>query len=62
MEWQVLVALALAIPLIMFPAAYVWYMNLGNVLVAVRKGRKARSERGAAEPTVLINTPPGDKT
>lgn len=61
MEWQVIVALAVAVPLILFPAAYVWYMNLGGILAALRKARKAPADREATEPTVLVNTPPDRK-
>jgi hypothetical protein len=39
MEWQVIVALAIAIPVILFPAAFVWYLNLGGVVQAVREVR-----------------------
>jgi hypothetical protein len=61
MEWQVIVALALAVPIILFPAAYVWYMNLGGALAAVRKACKERAGRQAAEPTVLGNALPSEK-
>jgi hypothetical protein len=39
MNWQVIVALTIAIPVILFPAAFVWYLNLGGVLQAVREAR-----------------------
>ena len=39
MEWQVIVALAIAIPVILFPAAFVWYLNLGGVVQVVREAR-----------------------
>lgn len=37
MEWQVVLALVLGIPIVLFPAAYVWYLNIGGILAAVRK-------------------------
>lgn len=37
MEWQVILALVLGIPIILFPAAYVWYLNIGGIFAAVRK-------------------------
>lgn len=43
MQWELIVALVVAIPLILFPAAYVWYINLGGVILAVRERRKARA-------------------
>jgi len=39
MEGQVIIALAIAIPVILFPAAFVWYLNLGGVFQAVREAR-----------------------
>lgn len=39
MEGQVIVALAIAIPVVLFPAAFVWYLNIGEVLQAVKEAR-----------------------
>jgi hypothetical protein len=39
MEGQVVVALAIAIPVILFPAAFVWYLNIGGVFQAVKEAR-----------------------
>jgi len=39
MEWQVIVALAISIPIILLPAAFVWYLNIGGVVQAVREAR-----------------------
>jgi hypothetical protein len=42
MEWQLVLALVLGIPVILFPAAYVWHLNIGGALSPVReKGRAA---------------------
>ena len=35
MELQVIIALALAIPVILFPVAFVWYLNIGSLLPGV---------------------------
>jgi hypothetical protein len=45
MEWPVILALVLGIPIILFPAAYVWYLNLGGVYAAIRKARAKRLVR-----------------
>ena len=37
METGVVIALAIAIPVILFPAAFVWYLNLGGVFQAVKE-------------------------
>jgi hypothetical protein len=44
-----IVALALAIPVILFPAAFVWYLNIGGIYAAVKEAREKRlaREKGA---------------
>jgi len=42
MEWQIVVALVIAIPIILFPVVFVWYLNVGKearelVKVAIQK-------------------------
>lgn len=39
MEWQVILVLALVIPIILFPAAFIWYLNIGGIYAAVKEGR-----------------------
>ncbi len=48
MEWQVIVALVIAIPVILFPAAFVWYLNLGGIYTAIKEARakKVAREKG----------------
>jgi hypothetical protein len=43
MEWQFILALVLAIPVILFSAAYVWYLNIGGLRVAVWEAWKKRA-------------------
>jgi hypothetical protein len=50
MEWLVILILVIGIPVILFPAAYVWYLNAGGVYAAIREKRKA--VRGAEEHAV----------
>jgi len=47
MEWQIVVALVIAIPIILFPAAYVWYINFGGIVLAVRERRAAKAKKAA---------------
>ncbi len=48
MQWEFIVALAIAIPFILFPVAFVWYLNLGGIFFhaeeATRKRKLAREE------------------
>jgi len=52
MEWPVIVVLVLGIPVILFPAAYVWYLNLGGIYAAIGEKRKATREAVAEEHAV----------
>ena len=45
MQWELVVALVIAIPVILFPAAFVWYLNVGGLIQAVREARQAARER-----------------
>ena len=45
MQWELVVALAIAIPVILFPAAFVWYLNVGSIFQATQKARQARAAR-----------------
>ena len=53
---EFIIALAIAIPIILFPAAFVWYMNLGGIVQAVREAREARAAREKKAQTVTVDT------
>lgn len=42
MEVQMILALALAIPVVLFPAAFVWYLNIGGIYAAIKEARERR--------------------
>ncbi len=44
MQWEFVVALIVAIPVILFPAAFVWYLNVGGIYSAIREALKKRAE------------------
>jgi hypothetical protein len=48
MPWELIVALLVAIPVILFPVAFVWYLNSGGVIRAIREARAAREKKAAA--------------
>lgn len=50
MQWEFIVALVIAIPVILFPAVLVWYLNIGGLVQAVQKAR--RRTRAATEESV----------
>lgn len=43
MEWQFIVALVIATPIILFPVALIWYLNIGGIYALVRDARKRRT-------------------
>ena len=43
MQWQFIVALIVAIPIILFPAAFIWYVNLGGIIQAAREERREQA-------------------
>jgi len=51
MQWEFIVALAIAIPIILFPAAFIWYLNIGGINAATKDARERRTARkkGARE-------------
>jgi hypothetical protein len=48
MQWEFVVALVIAIPIILFPAAYIWYLNIGGIYAAIKqaRARQVGRERG----------------
>ena len=42
MEWQIIVALGIAIPIILFPVAFVWFLNIGGIYASVKEARARR--------------------
>lgn len=42
MEWHVIVALVLAIPVILVPVTFVWYLNIGGIRAARKEAHEKR--------------------
>ena len=45
MEWQIILALVLAIPVILFPVAFVWYLNVSGIYTVIRETQRRRIAR-----------------
>ena len=45
MEWQIIIALVMVIPVILFPAAFIWYLNIGGIFTAVKEAGARRARR-----------------
>ena len=62
MQWELVVALVIAIPIILFPAAFVWYFNIGGIYAAIKEARAKRvvHEKGK-QVAVEVNKAGSDK-
>ena len=49
MTAQVIIILAVTIPVILFPAAFVWYLNFGGIVAALKEARKAKVTKTVGE-------------
>jgi hypothetical protein len=45
MEWQLITALAVMTTVILFPAAFVWYVNLGGIIRTILDLKTASGEK-----------------
>jgi len=45
MHWEFVIGLVIAIPIILFPVAFVWYFNVGGIVTAIREARARRTAR-----------------
>jgi hypothetical protein len=52
MDTAIVVALAMAAPIILFPVALVWYINIGGIRAAVREAREKRALVEEAEAVI----------
>jgi hypothetical protein len=41
MNTAMIIALVVAIPVVLFPAAFVWYINIGGIVQALKEARAA---------------------
>lgn len=48
MPWELVVALIIAVPIILFPVALIWYMNVGGIFTAAREVKIARKNKAEA--------------
>jgi hypothetical protein len=57
MTWELVVILVIAIPVILFPAAYIWYINIGGIYVAIKEARAKRAalEKEVNKPVKVTN-------
>ncbi|HEY97917.1 MAG TPA: hypothetical protein G4O16_07030 [Dehalococcoidia bacterium] len=49
MEATMIVALAVAIPVILFPVALIWYINISGIVQMIREKKAARVKKALAD-------------
>lgn len=42
MEWQIVIALVVVIPIILIPVMFVWYLNIGGTYTLIKEARARR--------------------
>ena len=42
MEWQLIVALIIMIPIVLLPVAFIWYLNFAGMRAMLRSARRGR--------------------
>ena len=50
MQWEFIVALVLAVPVILFPVAFIWYINVSGLYQVMRDARQRQKIRARAFP------------
>ena len=54
MEWWTILILALAIPVVLFPAILIWYINISGIYTVIRETQRRRvARRKRARATLL---------
>lgn len=54
MQLEIIIALAIVIPIILFPAAFVWFLNISGILAVWKESRARESRRVKARKEALV--------
>ena len=54
MQWELVIALAIAVPIILFPVAFIWYLNIGGIYATVKEARARRVAREKDKGAVTV--------
>ena len=61
MQWEFIVALVVAVPIILVPVAFLWYLNIGGIYAAVQVARKRKAAREEGIRGVAEEHPAGEE-
>ncbi len=53
MQLELIIALAIAIPILLFPAAFVWFINISGILTVWKESRAREKRRAKARKEAL---------
>ena len=45
MQWEFVLALVIAIPIILIPVAFIWFLNVSGIYTVIQETRKRRMAR-----------------
>lgn len=51
MEWQIIVALVVIIPVILVPVLFVWFLNIGGMYAILKRIRGRRAVLAKVKPS-----------
>jgi len=49
MEWYIILAIVLAIPVVLLPVLFVWYLNASGIYTVIRETMRRRAARRKRE-------------
>jgi len=56
MEIQLIIALAIAIPVILFPATFLWFINVSGLLTVWKEGRARERRKARVQKEAIVET------
>jgi len=55
MEWQIIVALIVIIPVILIPVVFVWFLNFGGLFAVMKRVRERRTAWSKRKAEARVN-------
>lgn len=54
MEWQIILILIIAIPVVLFPVAFIWFINISGLWTVWKESRAREKRRARARQEALV--------
>jgi hypothetical protein len=55
MQWQIIVALVVMVPVVLVPVVFVWFLNFGGLYSVIKRIRERRATVSKAKAEVHID-------